>query len=235
MTVEEALQNQAWVRAIKSTPPLPAIVDFMEVWPAIHAATLTPAEEDRTTWRATANGVYSAKSAYNLFFLGRTDMPGVKELWSARAPLKLKMHMWLALKNRLWTADRLAARGLQHPDSCPLCCQQEETSEHLALQCSYSREVWYHILLVWRLHRFTPACDAVLAHWWPRVSDAVAASTRSEYNELVILVVRHLWLERNARVFDKTAVLPMELCRRIKAELDVWMLAWRNKGRVVRE
>jgi hypothetical protein len=55
--------------------------------------------------------VYSAKSAYAMFFLGRTVMPGAKELWSAGAPLKLKLHMWLVLKDRLWTTDRLA----QHP------------------------------------------------------------------------------------------------------------------------
>jgi hypothetical protein len=70
-------------------------------------------------------------------------MPGAKELWSAAAPLKFKLHMWLVLKERLWTTDRLA----QHPALCVLCCQEEETGEHLNLQCSFSRQVWYHLLL----------------------------------------------------------------------------------------
>jgi hypothetical protein len=38
----------------------------------------------------------------------------------------------------------------------------------------------------------------------------------------MILVTRELWLERNARTFDKVAVLPMELCRRIIAEFEQW-------------
>jgi hypothetical protein len=37
-------------------------------------------------------------------------------------------------------------------------------------------------------------------------------------NTLVILVARELWLERTSRVFDKMAVLPAGLVRRIKAE-----------------
>jgi hypothetical protein len=41
-------------------------------------------------------------------------------------------------------------------------------------------------------------------------------------NTLVILVARELWLERNSRVFDKMAVLPAGLVRRIKAEFQIW-------------
>jgi hypothetical protein len=39
-------------------------------------------------------------------------------------------------------------------------------------------------------------------------------------NALVVLVARELWLERNARTFDRVVVLPMELCRRIAAEFE---------------
>ncbi|CAM0949475.1 unnamed protein product [Alopecurus aequalis] len=230
MTVEEALREHAWVRAIKPRPSLPAIVDFLELWPMVRTTTLWAEEEDSVTWRASANGAYSAKTAYNLFFLGRRELPCMKELWTAGAPLKHKMHMWLLLKNRLWTADRLASRGLQHPPCCPLCCQEAETAEHLVLQCSFSREVWYHMLLPHRLHRFTPAPDAELSSWWPPISAAVARQNRKELNALIILVARELWLERNGRVFDKVDVLPMELCRRIKAQFELWKLAWRRSG-----
>jgi hypothetical protein len=48
---------------------------------------------------------------------------------------------------------------------------------------------------------------------------------KKELNALVILVSRELWLERNARVFDKIATLPMELCKRIKAEFAQWKRA----------
>lgn len=107
------------------------------------------------------------------------------------------------MRNRLWTADRLARRSMQHPAACPLCCQEPETADHLTLQCSFSRQVWFSLLLPRRLHRFTPAADAMIAEWWSVLSAAVPKKYRKELNSLVILVVRCLWLERNNRVFDK--------------------------------
>jgi hypothetical protein len=142
----------------------------------------------------------------------------MRELWSSGAPLKHKLHMWLALKDRLWTADRLEERGLQHPPRCVLCCQEAETIEHLTLQCSYSREVWYGLLLPLHLQQRTPTADSVMATWWPALSDAVPARHGKELNSLVILAARDLWLERNAR----SATLAGELCRRITAEFELW-------------
>jgi hypothetical protein len=162
------------------------------------------------------------KITYALFFLGRTHMAGAKQLWAAKAPLKHKMHLWLAMRDRLWTSDRLARRRLQHSPVCPLCYQEPETIEHLTIQCSYSREVWYHLLLARRLHRHTPAAHDVIHSWWKRLQEGTLVPARREVNTLMILVTRELWLERNARTFDKVAVLPMELCRRIIAEFEQW-------------
>jgi hypothetical protein len=49
-------------------------------------------------------------------------------------------------------------------------------------------------------------------------SNAMAKRHDKEMNAFVILTARMLRLERNARVFDKVAVIPMELIRKIKAE-----------------
>ena len=38
---------------------------------------------------------------------------------------------WLAIKNKCWTADRLARRGLSHPHNCVLCDQKDETVQHI--------------------------------------------------------------------------------------------------------
>jgi hypothetical protein len=80
---------------------------------------------------------------------------------------------------------------------CALCCQEEETVEHLTIQCSYTREVWYQLLLPRRLHRHTPAPDSQLASWWPNLSNDTPKAERKEVNSLVILIARELWLERN--------------------------------------
>ena len=118
--------------------------------------------------------------------------PAVEELWSAGAPLIHKLHMWFVLRGRLWTADRLARRGLEHPVVCALCYQEQETVEHLTVQCSFAREVWYSMLLPLRLHRFMPMADSALASWWCSVSAAVPKQLRKDVNSLIILVARCL-------------------------------------------
>jgi hypothetical protein len=43
--------------------------------------------------------------------------------------------IWLVAQNRCWTADRLAKRGLNHPNKCPLCDQNAESINHLLVSC----------------------------------------------------------------------------------------------------
>jgi hypothetical protein len=33
--------------------------------------------------------------------------------------------------------DRLARRGMDHPEKCPLCDQEQETIDHLLLSCVF--------------------------------------------------------------------------------------------------
>jgi hypothetical protein len=47
---------------------------------------------------------------------------------------------------RLWTADRLLKRGMDHPEKCPLCDQEQETCDHLLIGCVFAREFWFKLL-----------------------------------------------------------------------------------------
>ncbi|WVZ52022.1 hypothetical protein U9M48_003117 [Paspalum notatum var. saurae] len=44
------------------------------------------------------------------------------------------------------TADRLAKRGLPHPNVCPSCGPEQETMRHLLVSCVFSHELWTLIL-----------------------------------------------------------------------------------------
>jgi hypothetical protein len=93
------------------------------------------------------------------------------------------------------------------------------------MRCSFSREVWFRALQPYNLQNQTPTAADELALWWPALSDAVPARHKKEINSLIVLVVRELWLERNARVFDWTATMPVELVRRIVSEFEQWKRA----------
>ena len=97
MSVADALQNNNWTAAVRGAPSLPALVDFFELYEAVRPLSVNENMRNRISWRLSASGVYTAKSVYKVFFLGRETSPGIKELWSSKAPLSLKVHMWFAM------------------------------------------------------------------------------------------------------------------------------------------
>jgi hypothetical protein len=52
-----------------------------------------------------------------------------------------KFFLWLAENNRCWTVDRLAKRGLPHPEVCPLCDQVDETHQHILIGCLFEADL----------------------------------------------------------------------------------------------
>ena len=129
------------------------------------------------------------------------------------------------MKNRLWTADRLQKRGLQHPSLCPLCSQEQETGVHLMVQCVFAHEVWFRTMQLVGMQGFAPAPDTDVAPWWTTLSAAIPKEKRKTLNSLVILTVRSIWLERNCRVFDRVASTATAVCSRIRHELELWIAA----------
>jgi hypothetical protein len=90
---------------------------------------------DRFIWRWTADGSYSASSAYRAFFFGMASLRGTMELWKARALGKCKFFFWLLLHDRLWTAVRRKQHGLQNEDGCTLCDQEQATPRRSGSGC----------------------------------------------------------------------------------------------------
>jgi hypothetical protein len=58
--------------------------------------------------------------------------------------------------------------------------------------------------------------------WWSALAKAIPSRARKELNFFIVLVARALWLERNARIFDRVANMQAELCRRITEEFKTW-------------
>jgi hypothetical protein len=66
---------------------------------------------------------YSVNSCYISMFHGSVAMAGALQVWKSLAPAKCRFFLWLALRDRCWTADRLERRRLLRPPACPFCDQ----------------------------------------------------------------------------------------------------------------
>jgi hypothetical protein len=133
--------------------------------------------------------------------------------------------LWLAAHNKCWTADRLATRGLAHPEHCPLC-DQEETIDHLLLSCVFSRQIWFYVLEKFSLQALAPQPDEhSFEEWWDQVSRRIPDQVSKGLNSIVILVAWSLWNHRNRCVFDGVQPNLSTLLSNIKDEQRVWELA----------
>jgi hypothetical protein len=76
---------------------------FAILWDCLQEIHLLEDVEDDIIWNITANGQYSAKSAYDVQYLGSTFSIMHKTVWKAWATPKEKLFSWLLLQNRVWT------------------------------------------------------------------------------------------------------------------------------------
>jgi hypothetical protein len=132
-TVAPALTDDRWTRDVTGVPGTAALVELNRLGERLADVQLQPGISDTFRWRWTADGNYSARSAYRALHVGSTKLNGAKLIWNCWAPLKVKFFLWPAFHRRLWTADRRLRHGLQADTVCNLCDQADETSVTHAL------------------------------------------------------------------------------------------------------
>lgn len=224
-TVKEALNAKQWIKDIEGQLTVEALRQYVSLWRIIHGMMLQPAVEDKIIWRWSAAATYSARSAYRMLFEGSTRFAGARPIWKAWAPLKVKFFVWLAVRRRIWTADRRQRHGLQNAADCNLCDQEVESPEHLFINCSYSKQVWHILLSVLCLHMPTLPTAEIL-EWWLQLRRGHNNLKQRGVDSLVQLVIWCLWKERNSRIFDNAPGRSIsDMVHHIWSEGQLWISA----------
>lgn len=84
--------------------------------------------------------------------------------------------MWLVAHDRRWMADRLARRGLPHPERCPHCDQAEESINHLLLSCVFAGDFWFRLFHRVGLQILAPRIgEELFDDWWEKIILPVGA------------------------------------------------------------
>uniref|UniRef100_A0A8I6WU71 Reverse transcriptase domain-containing protein n=1 Tax=Hordeum vulgare subsp. vulgare TaxID=112509 RepID=A0A8I6WU71_HORVV len=203
---------------------IPEIGEYLRLWHMIAETVLTDAR-DSIRWKWTANGEYSAKSAYLATFHGSARCQAWKLTWKCWAPPRVRFFHSFANLDRCWTADRLARRNLPHPQRCPLCDQAPETIHHLLLEWPFTREVWHEILSWLRLSCLLPNNDATLHDWWCSARHDTPRPMHKGLASVALLVPWMIWKHRNGCVFERATPSVTSLAATIKEEAGLWARA----------
>jgi hypothetical protein len=223
-TVAQVLHNWQWVCDIVNHSSLIGLQQYLQLWDALSGVVLNQ-EEDRHVWVHSSSGEFS-KSCYSTFFMGAISFQPWKWVWKSWAPPKCKFFVWLAIRNKCWTADRLQRKGLPHPVVCPLCDQEQETILHLLCPCSFARQFWHIIFSSLRMGHLTPAREAgSFVDWWDKVQRGVPKQIRKGIHSLIILGAWCLWLHRNKAVFDGVSPSLSTIQRLLMNEVECWCMA----------
>jgi hypothetical protein len=136
------------------------------------------------------------------------------------------MFLWLAIKNKYWTADQLEKRGLSHPEQCVLCDQEDETAQHILVGCAFAWEFWFHLFAVFNLQQLVPQRnERDSASWWRRASKRVAKEHHKGVNTLIILGAWTIWKHQNVSVFDKASQNVQTALSNLKLKVQLWSFA----------
>ena len=183
--------------------------------------TLDTNNKDYISWSWEKNDAFSAQSTYAV--TATTSFT-----WTSKAPLHRRFFAWLAIKDRCWTLDRLARRGLLHQDTCPFCDQHGETLDHILVSCVFTREVWHLVHMATDRPDLAPRIDEPLKEQciWTELAHANRRTTRA----ICILGLWELWKHRNGIVFDGASPSTNHVIERINTEGKIWRQAGLLKG-----
>ena len=114
-------------------------------------------------------------------------------LWYFNIPAKIRCFIWLVVMNRVLTWDNLQRRGWQGPGICTLCRLNEDSVQHLFLDCTISNRVF----IVFCEHSGLPyfkncSVRTFLEHSYKN-SSAISASSY-----LSLFIFWSLWKMRNS-------------------------------------
>ena len=137
--------------------------------------------------------------------------------WASRASSTCKFFTWLALRDRCWTSDRLARRGLPHQDACRLYDQEEETINHVLLMCVFARSTWVVVCEALGKPDWTLTAQDSLRTW---LRDKQGPNTlrRKDLHTIFILTLWELCKHGNSIVFDGASPSMEVLLVRVRSE-----------------
>ena len=142
------------------------IGDARELWEHIKevcsSVTLND-DKDEVKCTLTKKGVYTVKSFYRHLIEN-----GIKYLhlymWKIKMPPRIKVFMWLALRNSILTKDNLLRRGWKGDDRCPFCGRKENIN-HLFLSFSVARLLWNILKCAFNLRNIPENLDVIMKTW----------------------------------------------------------------------
>ncbi|XP_038970577.1 uncharacterized protein LOC120104120 [Phoenix dactylifera] len=133
-------------------------------------------------------------------------------IWRMRVHPRVALFIWKVAWGCLPTRSMLARRGVRVTQFCQVCMEIEETIDHAPLQCPRAREIWSS----------SPAPLPQVMESTQDLIHLLRVSMRSprfwEEGILRAYLAYHIWLDRNAGIFEGRRLSPRMVADRAVAQ-----------------
>ncbi|QHO13191.1 uncharacterized protein DS421_15g513360 [Arachis hypogaea] len=132
-----------------------------------------------------------------------TSYSFTSSIWRGVVPPRIELFGWFVLIGRVNTKERLIRLGVLRPSDniCVLCNKEVESVEHLFLRCELTWKVWCSCLRyvgeVWSM----PGTIKELFEQW--AGRHKRKHDKKKWLPGFFAVIWNIWVERNARIFNK--------------------------------
>ncbi|XP_016648950.1 PREDICTED: putative ribonuclease H protein At1g65750 [Prunus mume] len=180
--------------------------------------------QDCQIWKGTANGVFSVKTAYNLFFKGPSWPDyNFSSLWRLKIPPKLQIFAWLTAQGKILSNVQRVRRQLTFDASCGACEWPIETTLHILRDCYKARGIWNTVLMPSHHGHFF---QMDFLPWFQTnlLSQAVWCSN-IPWSLVFIFTCWYVWKWRNHQVFQGDEDVPFDPKQLIVRAVHEWFKA----------
>ncbi|KAG2329757.1 hypothetical protein Bca52824_000937 [Brassica carinata] len=178
----------------------------------------------------TTDGNYTVKSGYH--FITTNHQPDVippplasspeltKQIWSSSLPPKLRHFFWRMGSRILAVKENFHHRHIPVDPMCALCCNEEETSNHVFFTCPYAQQVW-------RLSSCPPSFTDQGTNMLDKLKllfdylndDRIPKEQRL----LPVWIVWRLWKSRNEVLFSNKVNNTQDVITKAREDVQEWI------------
>jgi hypothetical protein len=135
------LKRENWIRNLGGFDSPELLEEFFTLHMAISSVNLSE-HKDQIFWAWTPDRKYLVATTYKFQFHGAMVSFPASHIWSAIIEPKCRFFAWLALHNRILTADNMLKKNWDYNPNCSLCLCLLETTDHLLAKCNFVEAVW---------------------------------------------------------------------------------------------
>ena len=96
---------------------------------------------DKMTWLPSSNGIFTVAATWEYIRAHKERVEWCPLIWFNKHIPRYSFVVWMAIKERLHTEDRLLQFGIVDDSCCVLCQQEEESHDHLFFNCKFANHI----------------------------------------------------------------------------------------------